>query len=178
MLAIQTGLRISELISLTRQDVHLGSGAHVSCHGKGRKQRITPLTRRTVAVLRAWMTEHAGQPTDPLFVTRSGHQLSRDAVEHRLALCPHGRRSCPSLASKKITAHTLRHSAAMQLLHAGVDTSVIALWLGHEKVDTTQIYLHADLEIKQRALERTNQRDAKPGRYRAPDNLIAFLNAL
>ena len=179
VLAIQTGLRVSELISLTRQDVHLGSAPHLSCHGKGRKQRITPLTRRTVAVLRAWMTEHAADPTDPLFVTRSGHPLSRDAIEHRVALYAHtAERSCPSLASKKITAHTLRHSAAMQLLHAGIDTSVIALWLGHEKVDTTQIYLHADLEIKQRALGRTNQRDTRPGRYRAPDSLLAFLDTL
>jgi site-specific recombinase XerD len=179
VLAIQTGLRVSELISLTRQDVHLRAGAHVSCHGKGRKQRITPLTCRTVAILRAWMAEHAAGPTDPLFVTRSGHPLSRDAVEHRVALYARtAARACPSLASKKITAHTLRHSAAMQLLHAGVDTSVIALWLGHEKVDTTQIYLHADLDIKQRALERTNQRDARPGRYRAPDSLLAFLDGL
>jgi site-specific recombinase XerD len=179
VLAIQTGLRVSELISLTRQDVHLGSAPHVSCRGKGRKQRITPLTHRTVAVLRAWMTEHAAGPTDPLFVTRSSNPLSRDAIEHRVAHYAHtAERSCPSLAAKKITAHTLRHSAAMQLLHAGVDTSVIALWLGHEKVDTTQIYLHADLEIKQRALERTNQRDTRPGRYRAPDSLLAFLDAL
>jgi integrase/recombinase XerD len=179
VLAAQTGLRISELIALTGQDLHLGTAAHVSCHGKGRKQRITPLTRNTVAVLRAWMTEHAGQPRDPLFATHSGRPLSRDAVEHRVALYAHtAERSCPSLASKTITTHTLRHTAAMQLLHAGVDTSVIALWLGHEKVDTTQIYLHADLEIKQRALARTNQRDTAPSRYRAPDSLLAYLDAL
>lgn len=179
VLAIQTGLRVSELIALTGQDVHLGTAAHVSCHGKGRKQRITPLTRRTVATLRVWMTEHATGPHDPLFTTRSGHPLSRDAVEHRVALyADTAGRSCPPLVSKKITAHTLRHTAAMQLLHAGVDTSVIALWLGHEKVDTTQIYLHADLETKQRALARTNQPDPTPSRYRAPDSLFAFLDAL
>jgi integrase/recombinase XerD len=179
VLAVQTGLRVSELISLTGHDVHLGTAAHVSCHGKGRKQRITPLTRRTVEVLRAWMTEHTSQPSDPLFPTRSGRPLSRDAVEHRVALYTHeAQHHCPPLASKNITAHTLRHTAAMQLLHAGVDTSVIALWLGHEKVDTTQIYLHADLEIKQRALARTNQRDSKPSRYRAPDSLLAFLDTL
>jgi integrase/recombinase XerD len=180
VLAVQTGLRISELISLTPQDLHLGTAAYVSCHGKGRKQRITPLTRSTVAVLRSWIAERTGQPSDPLFPTRTGHRLSRDAVEHRIAV--HVRTagpSCPSLASKKITAHTLRHTAAMQLLHAGVDTSVIALWLGHEKVDTTQIYLHADLAIKERALARTNQRDdAAPSRYRVPDHLLAFLDAL
>jgi site-specific recombinase XerD len=179
VLAAQTGLRISELIALTGQDLHLGTAAHVSCHGKGRKQRITPLTRDTVAVLRAWMTERAGQPPDPLFVTCSGRPLSRDAVEHRVSLYAHAaQRSCPSLASKKITTHTLRHTAAMQLLHAGVDTSVIALWLGHEKVDTTQIYLHADLEIKRRALARTSRRGTTPDRYRAPDSLLAYLDAL
>jgi integrase/recombinase XerD len=179
VLAAQTGLRISELIALTRQDLHLGTAAHVSCHGKGRKQRITPLTRNTVAVLHTWMTEHTGRPQDPLFVTRSGHPLSRDAIEHRVALYAHAaERTIPSLASKKITTHTLRHTAAMQLLHAGVDTSVIALWLGHEKIDTTQIYLHADLEIKQRALARTSQRATTPGRYRAPDSLLAYLDAL
>jgi integrase/recombinase XerD len=179
VLAIQTGLRVSELISLTAQDVHLGTAAHVSCNGKGRKQRITPLTRRTAAVLQAWLTEHAGQPHDPLFPTRSDQPLSRDAIEHRVALYSHAaERSCPSLASKKITAHILRHTAAMQLLHAGVDTSVIALWLGHEKVDTTQIYLHADLALKERALTRTTQPTVAPGRYRPPDSLLAFLDTL
>lgn len=179
VLAAQTGLRISELVALTGDDVHLGTAAHVSCRGKGRKQRITPLTRGTVEVLRDWMTERDSRPDDPLFATRSGHPLSRDAVEHRVALYVHAaERLCPSLASKKITTHTLRHTAAMQLLHAGVDTSVIALWLGHEKVDTTQIYLHADLEIKQRALARTNQRDTTPHRYQAPDSLLAYLDAL
>jgi integrase/recombinase XerD len=179
VLAVQTGLRVSELISLTAQDVHLGTAAHVSCNGKGRKQRITPLTRRTAAVLQVWLTEHAGQPHDPLFPTRSDQPLSRDAIEHRVALYAHAaERSCPSLASKKITAHTLRHTAAMQLLHAGVDTSVIALWLGHEKVDTTQIYLHADLALKERALTRTTQPTVAPGRYRPPDSLLAFLDTL
>jgi site-specific recombinase XerD len=179
VLAVQTGLRVSELIALTRQDLHLGTAAHVSCHGKGRKQRITPLTRSTVAVLQAWIAERAAQPVGPLFPTRTGQPLSRDAVEHRIATYARATEgSCPSLASKKITAHTLRHTAAMQLLHAGVDTSVIALWLGHEKVDTTQIYLHADLEIKQRALERTNQRDTVPSRYQASDTLLAFLDSL
>jgi len=179
VLAVQTGLRVSELISLTAQDVHLGTAAHVSCHGKGRKQRITPLTRSAVAVLQGWIDERSAQHRDPLFPTRTGQSLSRDAVEHRIALYARAAgQSCPSLSSKKITAHTLRHTAAMQLLHAGVDTTVIALWLGHEKVDTTQIYLHADLEIKQRALDRTNQGATAPSRYRVPDDLLAFLDAL
>jgi integrase/recombinase XerD len=144
LLAAQTGLRISELTGLTIGDVHLGTGPHVSCHGKGRKQRITPLTKATITVLRAWLAERAGQPGQPLFPNRTGGRLSRDAVEHRLAghtatAAPR----CPSLNAKTITAHTLRHTAAMRLLHAGTDTSVIALWLGHEQAQTTQIYLNS-----------------------------------
>ncbi len=179
LLAAQTGLRISELTSLTRGDVHLGTGPHVSCHGKGRKQRITPLTKATVAVLRAWLAERAGQPGQPLFPARDGGWLSRDAVERRLAKHTTAAISnCPSLKTKNITAHTLRHTAAMRLLHAGIDTSVIALWLGHEQAETTQIYLHADLTLKEKALARTTPPGAKPGRYQPPDQLLAFLEAL
>jgi integrase/recombinase XerD len=142
-LAAQTGLRISELTGLTCGDAHLGAGPHVSCHGKGRKQRITPLTTVTVTVLRAWLAERHGKPGHPLFPNRTGGQLSRDAVEKRLAQhVTAAEAECPSLKEKNVTAHTLRHTAAMRLLHAGVDTSVIALWLGHEQADTTQIYLH------------------------------------
>ncbi|MGH2780802.1 MAG: tyrosine-type recombinase/integrase [Thermoleophilaceae bacterium] len=179
LVAIQTGLRASELTGLTCSDVHLESGAHLSCRGKGRKERITPLTATTVAALRTWLAERAGQPADPLFPTRRGRQLSRDALERRLS--KHTRiavRGCPSLHDKKITPHVLRHTAAMQLLHAGVDTTVIALWLGHERVDTTQIYLHADLSIKERALARTTPPHTPPGRYRPPDTLLAFLESL
>jgi integrase/recombinase XerD len=179
LLAAQTGLRVSELTGLTTGDIHLGAGAHVSCTGKGRKQRITPLTASTVAVLRAWLAERGGQPEQPLFPTRTGGRLSRDAIEHRLAKhTTTAAARCPSLNAKAITAHTLRHTAAMRLLHAGTDTSVIALWLGHEQAETTQIYLHADLELKERALARTTPLDAKPGRYRPPDKLLAFLEAL
>jgi site-specific recombinase XerD len=178
-LAAQTGLRISELASLTCADVHLGTGPHVSCHGKGRKERITPLTKNTVAVLRAWLAERSGHPCDPLFPNRRGGRLSRDAIEKRLAQHVTAASSeCPSLKAKKVTAHTLRHSAAMRLLHAGVDTSVIALWLGHEQADTTQIYLHADLELKEKALARTTPPGTKPGRYKPPDQLLAFLESL
>jgi site-specific recombinase XerD len=131
LLAVQTGLRISELIGLTRADVHLGSGAHVACHGKGRKDRITPLTSATVTALRDWLGEPHGAPDAPLFPTRRGTPLSRDAIEHRLAhYTVHAATSCPSLHGKRISAHVLRHTTAMRLLHAGVDTSVIALWLG------------------------------------------------
>jgi integrase/recombinase XerD len=178
-LAAQTGLRISELTGLTIADVHLGAGPHVSCHGKGRKQRITPLSKTTVAVLRTWLTERGGQPGQPLFPNRSGGPLSRDAVEKRLVQhVAAATAECPSLKTKTVTAHTLRHTAAMRLLHAGVDTSVIALWLGHEQAETTQIYLHADLATKEKALAMITPVTAKPGRYRPPDQLLAFLEAL
>jgi len=179
LLAAQTGLRISELTGLSTGDIHLGTGAHVSCTGKGRKQRITPLTAGTVTMLRAWIAERGGQPGQPLFPNRTGGRLSRDAVEHRLAKHTAAAAArCPSLNAKTVTMHTLRHTTAMRLLHAGTDTSVIALWLGHEQAETTQIYLHADLELKERALARTKPPDARPGRYRPPDKLLAFLEAL
>jgi integrase/recombinase XerD len=179
LLAAQTGLRISELTGLTIADVHLGAGAHVSCTGKGRKQRITPLTTGTVTVLRTWLAERGGQQDQPLFPARTGSRLSRDAIERRLAKhTATAAAQCPSLNAKTVTAHTLRHTAAMRLLQSGTDTSVIALWLGHEQADTTQIYLHADLALKERALARTKPPDTKPGRYRPPDKLLAFLEAL
>jgi site-specific recombinase XerD len=179
LLAAQTGLRASELIALTCGDVHLGAGPHLSCLGKGRKQRITPLTQQTVAVVRTWLAERAGQRHEPLFPTRTGRALSRDAIEHRIAIhADTASASCPALKAKKVTAHVLRHTAAMRLLHAGVDTSVIALWLGHEQVETTQIYLHADMTLKEQALARTTPPDVAPGRYLAPDTLLAFLEAL
>lgn len=178
-LAAQTGLRVSELIGLRCADVHLGVGAHVSCLGKGRKQRITPLTEGIVAVLRVWLAERANHGGTPLFTTRTGRTLSRDALERRLAKhAATAGRACPSLRQKKISLHVLRHTAAMRLLHAGVDTSVIALWLGHEQVETTHIYLHADLALKERALARTTPADTKPGRYQPPDAILAFLEAL
>jgi site-specific recombinase XerD len=179
LLAVQTGLRISELTGLTCRDVHLAAGAHVACHGKGRKDRITPLTTTTVAVLRTWLNERAGEPAAPLFPNRRGQPLSRDAIEHRITHCARiaGLR-CPSLQSKTITAHVLRHTSAMRLLHAGVDTSVIALWLGHASVETTQIYLHADLNLKEQALARTKPPNSKTGRYRPPDSILAWLEGL
>lgn len=179
VLAIQTGLRASELTGLNCADVHLQTGAHISCQGKGRKQRITPLTTTTTAVLDVWLSERAGQPDDPLFPTIRGRRLSHDGLERRIAKYVHiAARHHPTLAAKTVTLHTLRHTAAMQLLHAGVDTTVIALWLGHERVETTHIYLHADLALKERALARTKPRDVKPGRYKPPDQLLAFLEAL
>lgn len=179
LLAAQTGLRISELTGLTCRDVHLGVGAHVACHGKGRKDRITPLAASTVHTLRSWLTERAGAPGDPVFPTRKGTRLSRDAVERRIAThTAAATPNCPTLADKNVTAHVLRHTAAMRLLEAGIDTTVIALWLGHEQVDTTAIYLNAHLGIKEQALARTKPPSVKPGRYHPPDTLLAFLEAL
>jgi integrase/recombinase XerD len=174
-LAVQTGLRVSELTRLRIQDLRLGPGAHVRCHGKGRKGRITPLTRATIAVLRTWLAERAGHPADVVFATHHGRPLSRDAVEYLVA--KHAA-ACPPLTGRKITPHTLRHTCAMALLHAGVDTTVIALWLGHEQADTTMIYLHADLTLKQKALDSLHPPDTPPGRYRPPDAVLAFLDNL
>jgi integrase/recombinase XerD len=178
LVAVQTGLRVSELIGLTWHNVYLGAGAHLACHGKGRKDRITPITKATVAVLRNWREEHTDMDA-PVFPSRPGRPLSRDAVEHRIAQhASDASTRCPSLATKNVTAHVLRHTCAMRLLHAGVDTSVIALWLGHESAETTQIYLHADLELKENALSRTRPPKARAGRYRPPDTLLAWLEAL
>lgn len=177
--AIQTGLRVTELTALRCQDAHLGTGPHVQAFGKGRKQRATPLTSQTVAVLREWLKERNGQHDQPLFPTSRGRALSRDAIA--LLITKHATtasRNCPTLTNKKISPHTLRHTAAMNLLHAGVDSTVIALWLGHESVEATQIYLHADMAIKERALARTTPPDSTPGRYRPPDHLLSFLEAL
>ncbi len=178
-LTVQTGVRVSELASLRCHDVHLGTGPHVQITGKGRKQRATPLTKHTVAVLREWTQERAGQPDQPLFPTSRGGPLSRDAIA--LLVAKHTKsasHTCPTLHNKTISPHTLRHTAAMNLLHAGVDSTVIALWLGHESVEATQIYVHADMQIKERALARTTPPNSTPGRYRPPDTLLAFLEAL
>lgn len=179
LLAVQTGLRVSELISLTCDDVVLGVGAHVHCIGKGRKERRTPLVPSTVRVLRVWLAERSGSPSDPLFPTVTGKNLSRDAIEHRIAhYVAIAGTSCPSIRTKHVTTHTLRHTAAMRLLLSGVDVTVIALWLGHEQVSTTNIYLHADMSQKEQAIARVEQPDTTPGRYRPPDQLLAFLEAL
>ncbi|HLF40039.1 MAG TPA: tyrosine-type recombinase/integrase [Acidimicrobiia bacterium] len=179
VVAVQTGLRLSELIGLRCADVHLGTGAHLACTGKGRKHRQTPLGPSATRLLQSWLGERGGQPTDPLFPSRRGGPLSPDAVQRLVT--KHVNRAtaqCPSLASKQVTPHTLRHSCAMELLRHGVDTSVIALWLGHEKLQSTQAYLHADLTIKQRALDRMNPTSPNGGRYRPPDRLLTFLQSL
>ena len=175
----QTGLRVSELIGLRRGDISLGRGAHLRCHGKGRKERCTPLTSQTAAVLRSWMAELGGGPDSPLFPSRRRGPLSRDAVERLVGkYASTAAKRCPSLRGKPISPHVFRHSTAMSLLGAGVDTSVIAIWLGHETVRSTDPYLHADMAIKQRALERMAPPTVRQGRYQPPDHLLAFLESL
>jgi integrase/recombinase XerD len=177
--AAQTGLRVSELTGLAVHDVHLAAGPHAYCRGKGRKDRATPLTPHTVETLAAWLAEQHTDTPGPLFATRAGTPLSRDAVEHLVTRhAATAARTCPSLQAKKITPHTLRHTAAMNLLHAGVDITVIALWLGHESPTTTRIYLHADMALKEKAIARTAPPGTRTGRYQPPDNLLAFLAQL
>jgi integrase/recombinase XerD len=179
VLAIQTGLRAAELTGLRCGDIQLTTGPHIRCAGKGRKNRITPLTATTTAVLEVWLAERADHPDQPAFPTSRGGHLTRDALDHRLTkYIDIAAERCPTLREKRVTPHTLRHTAAMRLLHAGIDTTVIALWLGHERVDTTQIYLHADLALKERAIARTTPPDTRPGRYKPPDTLLGFLEAL
>ena len=180
LLALETGLRVSELTGLTCDAVHLGTGAHVRCHGKGRKDRITPLRKETRAILHGWLTQRAGAPSDPLFPGPQGRPLSRDAVrrlvDRYVATAAH---VCPSLASKDVSPHTLRHSCAMKLRRHGVDAATIALWLGHEDVRTTYgVYLHADLALKEKALERTALPNTPAGRYKPADPILEFLEAL
>jgi site-specific recombinase XerD len=179
VLALQTGLRVSEITSLSNRDITLGTGAHVSCTGKGRKQRAVPLTKTAQAVLRAWMNERGGDPCDPLFPTRTGRRLSRDAVERRIAIhAAAAAANCPSLAGKKLHPHVLRHTCAMDLLRARVDTAVIALWLGHADIRSTDAYVHADMTIKERALTATTPVTVPAGRYQPPDAILAFLESL
>jgi len=179
-LALHTGLRISELLSLRRVDITLGAVAQVRCTGKGRKERAVPLTPATAKVMRAWLREIPARLDAAVFATRGGRPLSRDAIEHRIALhVTAAATTCPSIAGVHVTAHVLRHTCAMNLLHAGVDSAVIAMWLGHEDLRSTQAYLHADMTIKERALERARPADVRAGRYQPRDDtLLAFLEAL
>lgn len=178
-LAIQTGLRIGEITSLQVANLHLGPAAHVACTGKGRKNRTTPLTIAARTLLEPYLRERATRPGQALFPGPQGDTLSADAVQQRLALhVTHAAASNPGLAGKHITVHTLRHTAAMRFLEAGVDNAVIALWLGHESIATTSIYLHADMNLKRAALDRTRQPDTPAGDYQPDDPLIAWLQSL
>ncbi len=179
VLTVQTGLRVSEVCSLTRDDVHLGTGPHVACTGKGRRQRITPLTRATVDNMKGLPRRTRHPPWHSPVQRPQGLPLSRDALEHRLAKhLATATATCPSLAAKHITMHTLRHTAAMNLLAVGVDISVIALWLGHSDTHSTDAYLHADMAIKQAAIDRTRPPGIKPGTYKPPPDILAWLAAL
>jgi integrase/recombinase XerD len=179
LVAMQTGLRLSELTAVRREDVSLGPGAHIYCVGKGRKERGTPLTKLARRVLQAWMKEPRPIDSAFLFPSLSGGRLSADAVQdlvnkHVAA----ARLKCPSLVKKRVTPHVLRHTAAMELLQAGVDRSMIALWLGHESVETTQLYLNANLALKEEILVKINPVNGKPGRYRPTDRVLSFLTSL
>ena len=179
LVAVQTGLRLSEMTGLKCKDLIVGSGAHLRLIGKGRKERCTPLAKSTFGVLKAWLREPRRGDGDVLFPNARGDRLSVHGVQylltkHRLAAS----RVCPSLKDKRVTVHRLRHTMAMDLLQAGVDRSVIALWLGHESVETTQIYLEATLAMKERALEKVLPPSSKPGRYQPGDQLLGFLNSL
>ncbi len=179
LVAVQTGLRLSEMTSLRRSDVVLGIGAHVRCVGKGRKERCTPLTQQTCAILKAWFTEPTRGGSDAVFPSARGAHLSAGGVQYLLAKhVAVAQQDCPSLRDKPVSPHVLRHTAAMELLQAGVDRATIALWLGHESVETTQIYLDANLAIKEQALAKTLPLHAKAGRYQPSDKLLEFLKAL
>ena len=179
LVALQTGLRVSELIGLKREDIVLGPGAHVRCVGKGRKHRCTPLRRDAAVALEQWVRTHPGSPDDPAFPAIRGGSLSRDAIERLVArYAAAAAERCGSLKGKRVTPHVLRHSTAMELLTHGVDRAVIALWLGHESVETTQMYLHADLRLKEQALSRTTPHQVTPSRYTPSDQLLAFLEGL
>ena len=179
LVAVQTGLRISELIQLRCQDVVLADGAHVRCTGKGRKTRCVPLRKDSAAALRAWFKERRAESSEVLFPNARGQAMSRDGVEYLLAKhLVTARKTCPSLKAKRVSAHVLRHSLAMDLLRSGVDRSVIALWLGHEQMNTTQVYLHADLELKEQALAKTEPFVGQSRRFRPPEQLLSFLQSL
>jgi len=179
LLAVQTGLRLSELTGLTREDTHLGAGAYVHVLGKGRKERCTPLTKPTAAVLQAWLKEPALGEGQILFPNRRGGRLSNDGVQYLLARhVATASEVCPSLRSKRVSPHVLRHAAAMEMLQSGIDPTVIALYLGHESVETTRIYLEADLAMKQKILAKTTPHEGAPGVYKPDDALLAFLKAL
>ena len=179
LVAVQTGLRLSELTGLRHQDVTLGTGAHVRCEGKGRKERCTPLAKSTASAVGAWINRQGKGDAKFLFPNARGDRLSADAGQHLVARhVEAARATCPSLVKKRVTPHVLRHTAAMELLQAGVDRSLIAIWLGHESVETTQIYLHANLALKEEVLAKTRPHQCQPSRYRPSDRLLSFLREL
>ena len=179
LLTVQTGLRLAEVTSLTRQNLTLGKAAYLQVIGKGRKERAVPLCRPVAAVLKAWLNEPRPAGSQFVFPSTRGDRLSADAVQHLLHKhLSRAAKTCPSMGKKRITFHCLRHTTAMDLLHAGVEQTAIALWLGHESIETTQIYLDADLALREKMLARTTPIDSRPGRYRPRGQLLTFLNQL
>lgn len=179
LVAIQTGLRVSELTALRSVDAVLEAGPHVRCLGKGRKERSSPLTKRAAAVLKMWIEEPANNGSAWLFPSARGGRLSTDGVQYLISKhATSAGRGCPSLSRKRVTPHVLRHTTAMELLQSGVDRAVIALWLGHESIQTTQIYLDANLALKEEILAKTTPVEGRRGRYRPNDQLLAFLKQL
>jgi site-specific recombinase XerD len=179
VLAVQSGLRLSEITGLKREDIIFGAGAHVRVIGKGRKERCTPIARSTLKVLKGWLLEPQRGDGHVLFPNFKGDRLSVHGVQYLLnkhrATASTG---CLSLKRKRVTVHRLRHTMAMDLLQAGVDRSVIALWLGHERLETTQVYLEATLAMKEKALAKVTPQNGRRGRYKPGDKLLAFLNGL
>jgi integrase/recombinase XerD len=179
LIAMQTGMRLSELTGLRHQDVMLGTGAHVRCEGKGRKERCTPLTKSAAKMLATWIKDQGQNDSQFLFPSVRGGRLSADAVQHLVRkYAAAATKACPSIAKKNVSPHVLRHSTAMELLQAGIDRSMIAIWLGHESVETTQIYLDANIAIKREILEKTRPINGTPGRYRPSDSLLSYLQSL
>lgn len=176
---IRTGLRVSELTGLHKSDVTLGTGAYIHCFGKGRKERSTPITKNTAKVIQQWLGNTKGKEDELVFTNARGGHLSSDGVQYILdkhikIAC----QLCPSLNKKRVTPHVLRHTAAMQLLQSGVDPMMIAIWLGHESVETTHIYIKEDIKMKEQALQKTQESKSKTLRYKPRDKLLEFLQAL
>ena len=176
---IQTGLRVSELTGLRRSELTITVGAHVRCFGKGRKERCTPLTKQTAEVLKAWLRECEPKNDSIVFTNRRGGRLSTDGVQYILdKYVQRVAQQRASFRKKRVTPHVLRHTAAMRLVQAGVDRTTVALWLGHESIETTQVYIDADMKMKEEALRKISQPRSTYVRFKATDQLLAFLDSL
>jgi site-specific recombinase XerD len=174
-----TGARVSEIMVLEQSQVHFGTTAHVCLHGKGRKERTVPLWTRTARALQSWFDEPAGSESPLAFPNAQGKRMTRNGVDYILQKAAVlASANCPSLAEKRITPHMCRHTCATHLLESGVDISVIALWLGHESIETTHIYVEVDLASKERALNKLSPAGSEIPRFKAQDDVLAFLSSL